>query len=139
MEKSDLKDNLSWLFIQVSFRAKAGLVKIAEEHELSFPQLYTLSSMEPGKPLQMNEIANLLSCDPSNVTGIIDRLFSHRYIERKENPRDRRAKMITLTAKGIKLREEILIRIMHYKPKVFANLDGAQRKQLTTLLKQALE
>ena len=60
----DINDNLSWLFLQVSFRAKQGLIKLAEQHELSVVQMYTLCSMQPDKPLQMNEIAQMLACDP---------------------------------------------------------------------------
>jgi DNA-binding MarR family transcriptional regulator len=139
VEKSDLKDNLSWLFVQVSFRAKQGLVRLAEEYDLTLPQLYTLTAMKPDKPFQMNEIATMLACDPSNATGIIDRLFANKYIERKENPRDRRAKMISLTPKGTKLQTEIIKRIMEYKPKAFDNLSQNEKQQLSGLLAKVLE
>lgn len=138
MSSINLSNNLSWLFLQASFRSKQTLIKIAEEYDLTVPQLYTLAFMEPDKPLQMNEIATILSCDPSNVTGIIDRMFAQAYIERQEKPHDRRAKLVSLTPDGIKLREEVVARIAKNEPPMLEKLDDAGRRELTGLLKQLL-
>jgi DNA-binding MarR family transcriptional regulator len=139
VEKYDLQDNLAWLLIKVSFRAKKGLIKIAEEYDLSFVQIYTLCSMSPDKPLSMNEIANMLICDASNVTGIIDRLFSREYIVRQEKLGDRRVKMISLTPKGEKLRTQIVKSIVGYRSDSLEKLNGKQKDQLKDLLKLILD
>jgi DNA-binding MarR family transcriptional regulator len=81
----------------------------------------------------------MLNCDASNVTGIIDRLFSHAYIERQEKPTDRRVKMISLTPKGEKLRQEIIKEALADKPETFDHLSGQQQDQLRDLLKRALK
>jgi DNA-binding MarR family transcriptional regulator len=138
VEKYDLQDNLAWLLIKVSFRAKKGLLKIAEEYDLSFVQIYTLCSMSPDKPLSMNEIANMLICDASNVTGIIDRLFSREYIVRQEKLGDRRVKMISLTPKGEKLRNQIIKSIVEYPSDALERLNNEQKGQLKRLLKTVL-
>ena len=139
MKESSLQDNLYWLFLRASFRAKKGFIRLADEHELTFVQLYTLCSMEPGKPLPMNEIAVMLNCDASNVTGIIDRLFSGHYIERQEKPEDRRVKMISLTPEGIELRERIIGKILAYRSKTFDDLSESQIESLRVVLKQILQ
>jgi DNA-binding MarR family transcriptional regulator len=138
VEKSELQNNLLWQLLQVSFRAKKGLIKIAEEHDLSFVQVYTLCSVVPGKPLSMNEIANMLNCDASNVTGIIDRLFLREYIVRQEKPGDRRVKMVSLTPKGEKLRQQIIKKIVSYRSESLERLDSNQKKQLSNLVTQIL-
>jgi len=138
MSKPDLTNNLSWLFLQASFRSKQTLMKLAEEYDLSLPQLYTLAFMEPENPLQMNEIAAILQCDPSNVTGIIDRMFAGKYIDRQEKPNDRRARLVALTPEGIKLRDEVTSRIAENQPKIFDNLNDEQKLELTGLLKKLL-
>jgi DNA-binding MarR family transcriptional regulator len=134
VDKSLLRTNLSWLFLKVSFRSKQSLITIAEEHELTLPQLYALIFMNADKALKMNELATLLHCDPSNVTGIIDRMFAQKDIERRENPNDRRAKLVSLTPKGVDLQSEVLKKIFANEPKMFAALDAAEKKQLLTLL-----
>jgi DNA-binding MarR family transcriptional regulator len=138
MNENTLNTNLSWLFLRVSFKSKPSLIKIAEEHDLSLPQLYTLASMKPNETLQMNEIATLLSCDPSNVTGIIDRMFAQKYIERQEKPHDRRAKLVSLTPEGIKIREELIDRIADNTPQIFGNINEENKEQLTQLLLKVL-
>jgi DNA-binding MarR family transcriptional regulator len=138
MSKTELTNNLSWLFVQASFRAKQTLIRLAEEYDLTLPQLYTLAFMEAGKPLQMNEIATILSCDPSNVTGIIDRMFASKYIERQEKLGDRRAKLIALTPEGVKLRSEIVERIGKNHPPMFDKLDADQQSQMAGLLQHLL-
>src|SRR5476651_819328 len=130
MSDTSLSDNLSWLFLQTSFKTKQSIIKIAETRELTVPQLYTLISMQPNTPLQMNEIATLLSCDPSNVTGIIDRMFAGNYIERQEKPHDRRAKLVTLTTRGVQLRADIMEKIAENEPPLFNNLSSAQKLEL---------
>src|SRR5205807_744525 len=100
----------------------AGLIKIAESYDLTMPQLYVLISMKNNTPLKMNEIAAMLACDPSNATGIIDRLFAHKYIERKESSSDRRVKQVSLTPKGAKLQNELIQKIAGYEPKALEKL-----------------
>lgn len=138
MSDNNLMNNLSWLFLQASFKSKPSVIKIAEHYDLSVPQLYTLVFMQPDRPLQMNEIATLLSCDPSNVTGIIDRMFAQHYIERQEKPNDRRAKLVSLTPEGIRLRTEVVAKIGQNQPPVFDKLINSQKEQLVSLLQQLL-
>jgi len=138
MKTEALQDNLYWMFLQASMRAKRGFLRLAEEYDLTFVQLYTLLSMEPGKPQPMKVIARLLNCDPSNVTGIIDRLFSGNYIERQENPDDRRIKMISLTPAGEKLRAEMVERIMTYRSTSFEELGEEKLDCLHSVLKHIL-
>ncbi len=139
VENSKLQDNLLWQLLEVSFRAKKGLIRVAEEHDLTFVQVYMLCSITPDKPLSMNEIANILNCDASNVTGIIDRLFSREYVVRLEKPGDRRVKMVSLTPKGEKLRQQIVKRIVSYRSDSLERLSAGQKEQLSHLLRQILE
>lgn len=138
MNSATLQENLYWLFMQASFRAKKGFIKLAEEHALTVVQLFALCSLEPGQPMPMKEIANLLNCDASNVTGICDRLFLQHYIQREEKPQDRRVKMITLTAKGVHLRERLVQGILAYRSERLDRLSAADRQTLKRLLLEIL-
>jgi DNA-binding MarR family transcriptional regulator len=138
MKKEKLQDNLYWLFMVASFKAKKGFIKLADEHDLTVVQLYALCSMEPQHPVPMKEIANLLNCDASNVTGIIDRLFSHNYIVRVEKPDDRRVKMALLTPKGEQLRQKLVEGIIGYRSDRLERLSDERKEQLKELLIQIL-
>ena len=56
----------------------------------------------------MGEIAELLRCDPSNVTGIADALEARGLARRRPSDADRRVKALELTAKGEKLRQRAM-------------------------------
>lgn len=139
MNERALNENVYWMLLQVAFRSKHGLMRLAERHDLSLVQLHTLCAMNPGEPLPMNAISCLLSCDASNITGIVDRLLTQKLIRRDEKPEDRRVKMITLTPRGQALREQIIEELQEYQLPEFERLSAAQRTQLQSLLSLLLQ
>jgi DNA-binding MarR family transcriptional regulator len=81
-------------------RFKLEIAQIADTYQLTPVQLGALFMLEQRGDLPMGKVAGALHCDPSNVTGVVDRLVAHELVRREESPHDRRAKTITLTAKG---------------------------------------
>ncbi|WP_256096341.1 MarR family winged helix-turn-helix transcriptional regulator [Streptomyces sp. LUP30] len=71
----------------------------AADHSLTGAQarLLSLLSLEP---LPMRKLAQKLKCEPSNVTGIVDRLESRGLVERRPDPADRRVKLAAATEEG---------------------------------------
>ena len=134
MNGETLQDNLYWMLLQVAFRSKHGLMKLAEKHDLTVVQLHSLGVMNPGEGIPMNTLSCMLLCDASNVTGIVDRLLAQGYIKREENPKDRRVKMISLTKEGEELRAVLLKEIAQYELPELSRLTGAQRSELKAML-----
>lgn len=139
MNKSHESANLYWMLLQVALRSKHGLIKMADKSGLTVIQMQTLCCLKPREPIPMNGISCFLACDKSNVTGIIDRLLAQGYIAREEKPEDRRVKMITLTLKGEKLRNEVLDNLSEYEVPEFNRLSSGQADQLRSLLKIILQ
>src|SRR6478672_7025402 len=79
---------------------------IAREHDLR-PAAFGAMRML-GEPRTMSEIASFLHCDNSNVTGIVDVLEERGLAGRRSSERDRRVKLIELTAAGRRLRERLI-------------------------------
>jgi MarR family transcriptional regulator, organic hydroperoxide resistance regulator len=84
-------------------------------------------------PLPMNELAAMLACDNSNVTGLVDRLEARGLVARQASPEDRRVKHIVLTAAGARMLEQLLERVGR-PPSGFARLAPAEQRQLRDLL-----
>lgn len=59
-----------------------------------------MSLMLLTEPTSMHRFAEVMGCDASNVTGIVDRLEAKRLVERKADKADRRVKTIVRTAAG---------------------------------------
>ena len=58
-------------------------------------------------PQPRKQVAARLSCDPSNVTVLADRLAAMGLLERVEDPGDRRVRALRLSAAGAAVRERI--------------------------------
>jgi DNA-binding MarR family transcriptional regulator len=138
MSEDQLRDNLNWMLLRVSILVKQGVVKISEEYNLTLVQTLTLCLLDPDSPIPMNSMSGLLGCDPSNVTGIVDRLVVSRYVERRDSPTDRRVKTIQLTGEGEKLRNTMLDRITTYRAHNIDNLTPQEAGTLKDLLKKTL-
>lgn len=132
MATTNLQDNLNWLLIRASIVAKHRLMKISEVYDLTPMQTLALCSLEPGESVPMSQISDLLSCDPSSVTGIVERLSVGSYIERREASSDRRIKTIKLTDAGVKLRDTLLPKIAE---KGAPNLERLSVEEIKTLKK----
>ncbi|MEU4498322.1 MarR family transcriptional regulator [Streptomyces sp. NBC_00210] len=71
---------------------------VAAKRGLTLMQGKMLSLLR--QPMPMRTLADLLACDASNVTGIVDRLEAHELVRREADPADRRIKMVMLTEEG---------------------------------------
>jgi DNA-binding MarR family transcriptional regulator len=93
-----------------------------------------LSSLDRETGRTMGDLAQHWECDASNATWIVDRLERFGLAERRPVPSDRRARHVVLTAKGERVRRELLEEF-HAPP---AELLGLGRKDLEALAR-ALE
>src|SRR5437870_3303553 len=72
----------AWRLLFELFRAqRPRIVAIAAEFDLTLMQANVLHLLD--EPLPMSTLAERLSCDASNVTGIVDRLEARGLIERR--------------------------------------------------------
>lgn len=108
MNRKSANDNIYWLLLQIMFRAKHRMQLLAEEHGLTVMQAHSLTTLKPNEPLPMNVLSTYFMCDASNITGIVDRLEAQNLVERRDDPKDRRVKMIALTSHGEALQRELL-------------------------------
>jgi DNA-binding MarR family transcriptional regulator len=134
MTATRLHDNLHWLLVRVSLSSKHNLMRIADEHGLNVMQIFTLFYLEPGAQMPMHAISGILSCDPSNVTAIVDRLVAGSFIERNENAADRRVKAIALTPAGEALRRLISEQMIKENVPDLSTLSESETKTLKKLL-----
>ncbi|MBF6331544.1 MarR family winged helix-turn-helix transcriptional regulator [Nocardia transvalensis] len=80
----------------------------AEEHGLTLTQAKLLLALnEPPGELPMRVLAGQLACDPSNLTGVADRMETRGLLRRAVNPADRRVKYLAATDKGRELAAQI--------------------------------
>jgi DNA-binding MarR family transcriptional regulator len=105
---------------------------------LSFSQAHALRLLDPETPMPMSALAERLFCDASNVTGIADRLEARGLVWRQSAEGDRRVKALTITPKGMKLREQV-VELMTQPPEAIAALAEEDQLALRDILARAVE
>jgi len=129
----------AWVLLHELVAAQRGRVMcISSEFDLAPGQMMALKWLDPAAPVPMRELANALSCDNSNVTGIIDRLEDRGLVERRAAPHDRRVKMLVVTPEGADLRRRIKERLEE-PPEPLLRLDADEQRLLRDLLRKALD
>ena len=126
------------LLVRFSFAQRAHLPALAADLELSPAQCHLLNLIEPDRPMPMGELASELSCDASNVTGLVDRLESRGLLQRTPSAADRRVKVLSLTPLGARVRAALLDR-MSSSPPTLQRLSAADQRALARILRRLLD
>ncbi len=128
---------LSNIYFDLMLRRSARFQSLVSEFELAPAQLRTLLIMEPQRSVTMSELAQKALTEPSNLTGIIDKLESRKLVARSLAPTDRRVKIVKLTRSGSLLRAKLFSRIREPAPWMLA-LSAHDQQQLLNILRKGL-
>ncbi len=109
----------------------------AAARSLTGAQAKVLGLLRRG-PMPMRHIAQTLACEPSNITGIVDRLESRGFVTREADPLDRRVKLVAATEAGGLATDE-LRESLNFAREPLAALDDDERRHLRDLLRRMLE
>lgn len=125
---------LSARLLQVAERAMADFADVVVELGLTPLQARAVLWLET--PSAMHGLADHLTCDASNITGLADRLEELGVVERIPGE-DRRVKLLRLTRRGIALRADVVEHLARGST-VTARLTAPERRQLAALLDRLL-
>src|SRR6202171_6520435 len=124
------------LLVQLAFeRVQAHFAATVAELDLAPVQAKALHELNLDPPISMRELAERLKSDPSNVTGLIDRLEARGLVERRPDPNDRRIKGLALKSAGAKMRERLFARL-YSAPRSVAELSERDQRTLKDVLQR---
>ena len=84
-------------------RSMRGWNHFAKSTGLSMPQFSILMQLHHRGSCGMSEISERFDISPAAASQLVDKLVHAGYLERTEDPIDRRAKLLTMSAKGEEL------------------------------------
>ena len=126
------------MVIEFTLSQKAWWIGLCEELGLTAMQGHTLRLLDPDRPVAMSALADGLTCDASNVTGIVDKLESRGLVVRQGSGHDRRVKMLAVTEEGRRLQEQLSARMME-PPAAVSLLSPADRRRLAGFLRAVVD
>jgi len=85
------------------------------------------------------ELGSAMGVDPSTMVSLIDELESAGLAKRRPHPTDRRARAVAVTPKGRRVLERARKMAMQVEDEVLRGLTAAERRELLTLLRRALD
>jgi DNA-binding MarR family transcriptional regulator len=91
-----------WLKRYQAFSETYGRVEnaLVTQAGITLPQVHALLFLAEHGPAKNNDIGRFLRRQAQSMTGLMDRLIAHKYVGKKADWRDRRAVVLSITAKG---------------------------------------
>ncbi|GAA4312612.1 MarR family transcriptional regulator [Streptomyces venetus] len=135
MESSGSIKEIRGLVLELGRRLDAHMRECLGALNLTPSQATAL--WELGTPVTMRQLADAMTCEPSNVTFVIDRLEGQGLVERRPHPTDRRAKQLVLTPEGKDFRERLIHTLSADSP--LSHLSAVEQERLREGLLRAVE
>jgi DNA-binding MarR family transcriptional regulator len=115
-------------------RSMHDFIQFSKDSGLSMPQIRTLFHLSHDGKCGVSEIGELLGVTNPAASQMIDRLVIEGYIERSEDPADRRAKRLKLTGKGRAIVTESIEIRRRWMEKLTESLTLKEQKSIISAL-----
>lgn len=103
-------------------------------YDVSVTQCYALEAVILHGPLTLNELAARLYLDKSTASRVVDALQKKGYVERRENPEDRRSLCLEATAAGRDLHARIEEDILGEERELLSSFPSEVRQAMASLI-----
>ncbi|RZA00499.1 MAG: MarR family transcriptional regulator, partial [Proteobacteria bacterium] len=130
----ELKDFLGYSLTKVGFRIRQRMEEILAPEGLVAPQCGILRLLERVGPLTQVDLGQHMLIDKATMVRMLDGLEDLGLAVRREHAEDRRAKVLTITAKGTKILQKIKVARMAAEDLVLAPLDAKEKVELKRIL-----
>lgn len=92
-------------------------------------------SIAPGQTMRRGDLAERVGLSPSGITRLLNPMEKIGLVEKKANPRDARASLVSLTAAGDKIFEEARVAFRHASASLLEPLDTEGLDEFSRLLR----
>lgn len=136
-QMGDLEQEIYQLLSQSFMRLDTGDHQLMRKFGLTLTQSWALVHLGDTEGRSLSELAQLLICDKSNVTSIVDKLEDDGLAVRKRGKAgDRRYTRVVLTEQGHQLRQAIIAAREHMIRERFRPLNEHEQRQIHNALQK---
>jgi MarR family transcriptional regulator for hemolysin len=124
---------------KVSRKIRTTFNQQATAQGLTYPRARALFRLAARQNMTQSELAFELELEQATMVRLLDRMEEHGLIERRQDPADRRAKLISLTAHGAE--QAALVRRLadEMRSQIFQGIDVEQLRIAIALLDRVSE
>src|SRR5512136_1380967 len=106
-----------------------GFLSAMKQHGLSTPQIHALMYIHHFGGCQVSDMAMMAEVSNAAASQLVERLVQQGLVERREDPQDRRYKLVTLSTKGKELIRESVVSNQFWM-EIMAALAPGQRQTI---------
>ncbi len=115
-------------------RSMRGWGRFAKSTGLSMPQFSILMQLHHKGPCGMSDISERFDISNAAASQLVEKLVQAGYLARAEDPKDRRAKLLTLNAKGQKLMAQGVEERYRWMDELVKNLSADEKVKVSEAL-----
>ncbi len=115
-------------------RSMRGWSHFAKSTGLSMPQFSILMQLHHKGPCGMSEVSERFDISAAAASQLVEKLVQGGYLERAEDPSDRRAKLLTLSIKGSELIQQGIEERYRWMDDLAATLSADDQKKVSEAL-----
>ncbi|HWU62850.1 MAG TPA: MarR family transcriptional regulator [Ensifer sp.] len=105
--------------------------------DLTPVQFAALATLKDNPGIDQATLAGLIAYDRTTIMGVVDRLVQKGLVNRAVNGKDRRARLLEVTAEGLALLEAIHPAVLSAQRLMLSGLTDAEADTFLILLKKA--
>jgi len=105
-----------------------------KKYDLTVEQLHALKKMDIELGQTQSTLCSVTGKSPANITRLLDRLETKKYVVRRKNPDDRRVSLVFLTGEGMRVREEVRDGFDGMRSELLQDIDSKKREQVSEVL-----
>ena len=107
--------------------------------DLTPVQFAALEAIHAHPAIDQARVAEMIAYDRATIGGVLDRLEQKGWIRRVVSERDRRARELSLTEDGERVRSALLPIVKDLQDEILQPLSGADRTRFLTLARKAVQ
>ncbi len=134
IDRYQLDHNIGFLVNDISRLISTEYNRIMKPLGLTRAQWRVIVHLHRNDGMTQSELAELLDVGKVSVGGLIDRLEHSGWVERRNDPTDRRSNLVFLTKKGRAIEKEMEKTGRELTRQTLRNLGPDERTQLVDLL-----
>ena len=121
-----IDSEITWLLHRAAQRLRTANGEQAELHGLQLRDHIVLSALHKSPDLTQLELGKAVGLDKTTLTSQLDRLERAGLVERRLDPRDRRARIPRITEAGEALRRQVAAGTDRVEAAALAQFDSAE-------------
>ncbi|SVC40186.1 uncharacterized protein METZ01_LOCUS293040 [marine metagenome] len=139
LSPEELKRSFGFLMHDVSRLLRKSFDRHANTIGLTRAQWRVLAHLSRNEGLKQAGLAEILEIKPITLARLLDRLGAHGWVERRSDPRDKRARRLFLSQKGRSIIRELRVVALSVRAEALAGLTDAEQDLLIDQLRVVKE